>query len=297
MKKKLLLVFFLLIVISGSLYIGIKFIYKKSIPASVPASIQKVELKQKQDKLQEYNKYLNALPLNKPESIIDAKNRYFELFSLNDSQELRDSAFLDYYNFYNNVISKLNEELLENGIDFNQQSTKEKYYKKYGISLGGEEGMFFPEINFEFLVNNFGKFLSLSWNEYLKFSLKEYNQHPFTDGAVIISWDELRKNIIYQENFIKKYPGFSENNKIQENIDRYLGAYFGHFPNSPISESGIYEPKDTSQLGSDVKQSYEKFIQENKDSKYYPEVLKTYNIFKEHNFIVGKYYYKDKFEN
>ncbi len=57
-----------------------------------------------------YKKFLNSLSDNNPESIIIAKDKYFQLFSLRDNQEERDIAFKAYRDFYFRTCRKIDDE-------------------------------------------------------------------------------------------------------------------------------------------------------------------------------------------
>lgn len=262
-----------------------------------------------------YNEYLKSLSLNNPSSILKAQNAYFEninsnITSLIFPQSYKDEMFDSFYHFYLKVIEAINKETLndpgyiyrfskvsgsilpvydnENPKDTISLDSK-SVFENYGITLDSAEGQYYPSADYHWLLNNFEIYISAGRKEYLKFCLKEYQSHPFAEGMVNIPWDELRINIIILENILKNNPDFSEKNDIEKKINLYLQAYLGNSDNSQIGEKIIQENTDICPLKQEVKQSYEKFIKENQNSKYYTAVQQRYEELKTHNFIVGKY--------
>lgn len=297
MKKRLLIIFSLFILIMGSTYVWQKLIPNKPLSSNIDNNGQQVKIKQ--NKLKEYNKYLDILPINKPESVIKARDKYFQLFSLNDSQLLRDEAFLLFQKKYKKIIETLQDEIGSIvGLDVHDQikkdywvvnekrlKDKENYYKHYGIKVSFIYKGYLPDIDYNYLINQFKTYISPSMKEYLAFCLKESNQQVIDEGEILISWDELRKRLLYLEAFINKNPNFVAKKDVQEHLNWYLDLYTGE-----KSSLYSYAKNNINYIRTDIKQSFERFLKQNKDSKYYPQVLKKYKLLERYNFNIEEYY-------
>lgn len=83
-------------------------------------------------------------------------------------------------------------------------------------------------INFEYLIQAYSSYLSDDWNRYLEL---ENEIHSITDNS--LAWWDNEKNpalttvfgwIISWEEFIKKYPRFTKNKDIKEELTFYIEA-------------------------------------------------------------------------
>lgn len=251
------------------------------------------------NKLKDYSKYLNTIPSNKPESVLIAKDKYFQLFSLNDSQEVRDTAFLLFQKKYEKIIEVLQDNIGNTvGLDVFDQvkkdeweinkkrlNEKEIYYKQYGMKVNFIYKGYLPDIDYSYLIKQFEPYISSSMKEYLTFCLKESNEQVMDEGEVLISWDELRKRVIYLEAFIENNPDFAGKKEVQEHLNQYVDIFIGE-------SSSLYGDDDN--IRTDAKQSIERFLNENKESKLCTKVLKKYNALKKYNFNIREYYQHNK---
>ena len=165
----------------------------------------------------------------------------------------------------------LNEKYTEN-IDIN-----DPYYKDNWVKLPCVEGSYFYAVNSGYLQKKYGKYLSPAYNEWLKFILKR--ESVMQDGGLTVPPDTLREYIISLEKFIKQYPEFVLIDDAQDFLESYLMTYLEGIDNSPI-----FDKWNTQKMLPEFKSSYEKFLSENKDSKYYPMVEELYNKAKENDF-------------
>lgn len=246
-----------------------------------------------QQKLSKYQHFLAKLPLDNPNSIIKGKEAYFKYFSLEDPIKQRDYAFKYFLNFYTSVINKINENLSTNdtlnegNITEESQTKKINYYESCGIKIFVNEGLLYPDIDYTFLHHEFDKYISPAWKDYLYFLVKESGEGFMDDAAIIIPWDKMRERIIILESFMNNYPKFANKDEAQNKIKKYLYFYLVGTDNSPIYINS--EENGKTFLKSEVKKSYEQFIDTDKDSKYNPIILEYYNLLKKHNFKVGNY--------
>ena len=169
----------------------------------------------------------------------------------------------------------LNEKYIEN-IDIN-----DSYYKNNWVKIPYVEGSYFYAVNSEYLLEKYGKYLSTSYKEWLKFIIKR--ETAMQDGGLNIPPDTLREYIIALEQFVANNPDFILIGDAKDFLDSYLMIYLEGIDNSPI-----FDKWNTKKILPEFKASYEKFLYENKDSKYYPMVEELYNKAKENNFAWDK---------
>ena len=103
------------------------------------------------------------------------------------------------------------------------------------------------------------------------------------DGGLMIPPDTVREYIIFLEMFTAKNPEFVLISDAKDILDSYLMIYLEGIDNSPI-----FDKWNTGKMKPEFKTSYERFLSENKDSKYYPMVEELYNKSKENNFAWDK---------
>lgn len=251
-----------------------------------------------------YKNYLKNLPNQNPESIIEGSNAYFKYFSLKDNVKYRNLAFKVYYDFYLETINNLDEspdcELNQISPEKHEEELKIiKHYNDFGITVGWPEPFVYElEPDYKFLNKKFNSYLSKEWQEYFKYSIKETQQGVLCDGGIIPTWDEMRKRIVFLDNFINKYPNFLNKKELETKRGAYLDLYItgSHFSllNNCYDDSDK-NPKNK-YLRTDIKKSYEKFIRFNKKNKYHETIAEYYNLIKKHNFEID-YDYVEKFSN
>lgn len=151
------------------------------------------------------------------------------------------------------------------------------YYRNNWVKLPCVEGIYFYAVNTDYLLKKFGKYLSPSYNEWLKFIVKK--ETVMQDGGLIVPPDKLREYIIFIEKFVEQNPNFILIGEAKKILNSYLITYLVGVDNSPI-----FDKWNTRKMKPEFKESYEKFLSENKDSKYYPMVEELYNKSKENDF-------------
>ena len=286
--KKVLIICFLIL-----LPIGLFFVFNnKKIKTSLSANWTNL-------KMQRYEKYLSNLPQEKPESIIKAKDKYFKLFSLKDDLKVRDKAFERFYDFYFKSVYEINENYLYHVFVYSPNfdnhekefSDKEEYYHNLGLQLLCDEGTFYLGAYPQFIFDNFDEYVSPCWINYFK--VVKLREKLFYDAWLTISFEEFRNRIMRIEKFIKKYPDFKESKNLQKTLDFYIQVYLIGFENTKITKEHINPisyPSQKSMIDDKVKQSYEKFLKENKGSMYYPLVKIAYKLLEKKNFIADADY-------
>ncbi len=165
----------------------------------------------------------------------------------------------------------LNEKYIEN-ID-----PENPYYRNNWVKVLYVEGCYIYAVNSEYLLEKYGKYLSPAYNEWLKFILKR--ESVMQDAGLMVPPDTLREYIISIEKFVEQYPDFVLIGDAKDILDSYLMTYLEGIDNSPI-----FDKWNTRKMLPEYKASYEKFLAENKDSKYYPMVEELYNKSKANDF-------------
>lgn len=259
------LIFGLLFLFSIGFYV---FIQKNNIhtePVANDDAIQKTAIKEEILK----EEFLNPVQKYYKENLEQDETNF-----LNKAKKSKDND-LEFSKLQMKLIKAtdvLNEKYIEN-IDIN-----DPYYKNNWVKIPFVEGSYFYAVNSEYLLNKYGKYLSEAYNEWLKFILKR--ESVMQDGGLAVPPNKLREYIIYLEKFTEQNPDFVLIDDAKDILESYLMTYLEGIDNSPI-----FDKWNTRKMLPEFKQSYEKFLSENKDSKYYSMVEELYNKSKENDFI------------
>ncbi len=232
---------------------------------------------------------INVLPLDDINSITKAQD-ILENY-LKQSTNLKGKAFENYRIFFFKAM-KLQENSESKPYNFDdycmvsakQQKIIENYYKKYGILVKNAECAFLLIEDTKYTRDRFSKYLPEEWQEFLDFRVKE-NGWFWDDGAVAMTWKDLKERIIFWENFVRKYPDNPELNEIKTKLDDYYSAF-------------IYAPygyDDNEQLEPKLKEEYVDFLTNHKDSAFYSNLQIWYDKLKKNNFKAN-YAYIEKFD-
>ena len=151
------------------------------------------------------------------------------------------------------------------------------YYQKNWIKLSCIEGIYIYAVNSDYLLEKYGQYVSSAYKEWLNFIIKR--ETVLQDGGFIVPPDTLREYIIYLEKFVDQNTDFILISDAKHLLQSYLMIYLEGVDNSPI-----FDKWNTRKMKPEFKTSYEKFLSENKDSKYYPMVEELYNKSKANDF-------------
>lgn len=172
------------------------------------------------------------------------------------------NTFINYSDYKGTEISELANKLVENG---------------YYVNSQGE----FPEVGINF--DSLGSYEGLSSLPNLSDTMKTYleikSMKVTTDGALLVSWDELSDNLIKIEEIVRGNKDFLLNKELFEMYNLYFNLYTNKdltLPNSPIFDGEI--------LKEEVKQSYERFITEYPDTKSGEAISEYYDLLKNNNY-------------
>lgn len=260
--------------------------------------------------VKEYKSFLSKLNKDDVNSISVAIKEYKRIFQAKNDFVSQEKAFEKWQLFYNDILKREDDKLNKNSelendlwnaerINYKlyakqtaQKETREyiKELKKNGIDIYFSEGYFYLFQNPHFIYQHFSPYLSESEKEFQKIRTKEITEGFTEDAILIIPWDSIRKRIINWEKYIKKHPKSKNIDFIKVLIKKhYLEFYLsGNRLYDDVDEDGFKIPEEKQKLREDIKESYELFIKENKDSRYYPIVKKYYLFLEKKNFIIDE---------
>jgi hypothetical protein len=113
-----------------------------------------------------------------------------------------------------------------------------------GYKLASSEGMYYLEIDYGKMLNDFGGYTSNETAGYLEIMADEYNKHTAEDAAIVISLDELAGRIVKTEKYIDSYPGFAKIQQVKQFHNNYLKAYLLGLNNTPLFDYQTKKAKD-----------------------------------------------------
>ncbi|MEA3490494.1 MAG: SEL1-like repeat protein [Campylobacterota bacterium] len=234
---------------------------------------------------QEFERYAKKLDKSKIQSIDNLKEYYSKTIS-GQSKECSSLLFSDFRRYYDQITQAYIESTEEKlNVKYPISVKKEKNYRaelsRVGLVIYQSEGAYYVEANSAWFLDEFGDSLPSEWKRYLKQSAYEAENYFAEDGVLQVSFEELRKRVIFWENFLNDYPSFSEIDRVKESLSSYLLFYLSdmyssiNFAHIPISSS-------------DIGKSYENFIKQNSKSKYCNIVKSQYAIIKESAYKIDK---------
>lgn len=186
-----------------------------------------------------------------------------------------DALFYAYLKTFQHQVELMNKWNVENIQSANEKKISMLCSKNNLIVQSSEIGYSYVPDYEKILIQN-KDFLTpqmISWLEYLK-----NNTQIVDDAALNIPIDKVRCNIISLESLIKNNPNFVANQDVIDALNMNAFIYITSFDNTPIFDA------ETKILVPEYKKSYQKFIEENKDSKYYDDIHRFYNLLELNDF-------------
>lgn len=214
---------------------------------------------------------------------------YYKKMLTKLTQPEKDAAFINFREFYSNVINKYNSEFynntrlrkkleLTNSEKDNEVNTFKKKLLKNGLVLLHSEGSYYVDEDPNFLLNNFYMHVSVSFKEYLGIRKKELNQGFTEDGGLTIPFKKLGERIHIWEEFISKYPVSPLIEDAKQNYDLYLRTFMNGIDNTPV-----FDPKSRI-LRPDVKRAYIIYTEKYSNKESGKLIKKYYNLLAKHKF-------------
>ncbi|MBQ8668397.1 hypothetical protein IJ472_01360 [bacterium] len=139
------------------------------------------------------------------------------------------NRFIEIYTNFEDIQNKniyLPYKLSNNSISLQVERYSKKYYK-YGLIVQFDEGEYLLAKSNKYIYENFAEYLSKPFQEYLEYNKSD--ERIISDGRYIISREELNSRIKFYESFVKLYPKFAEEYKLNDKI-KYLKEDLKHYP-------------------------------------------------------------------
>jgi hypothetical protein len=247
-----------------------------------------ISLANENPKLKEYRNFLLSLNPNKFYSTSFAVNKCKELFN-SEKIEVKDSAFVIFDKFYDDVQKNLNELHQNDETDylvlFYDEKNGEKIkvpdiilnYKKdlieNGFDIAISEGSTYIKKDRNFISKNFYDFISPTMKQYCTFLNTVVKEETEKDGALTISPTRLAERIIWLENFKELNPNFQLNDKCKGYYKYFLFLLL-----NGSDHSAILDERDF--VNQNFALAYDFITLENSNSKTSKLVLPFYQFLK-----------------
>jgi hypothetical protein len=247
-----------------------------------------ISLANENPKLKEYRNFLLSLNPNKFYSTSFAVNKCKELFN-SEKIEVKDSAFVIFDKFYDDVQKNLNELHQNDETDylvlFYDEKNGEKIkvpdiilnYKKdlieNGFDIAISEGSTYIKKDRNFISKNFYDFISPTMKQYCTFLNTVVKEETEKDGALTISPTRLAERIIWLENFTELNPNFQLNDKCKGYYKYFLFLLL-----NGSDHSAILDERDF--VNQNFALAYDFITLENSNSKTSKLVLPFYQFLK-----------------
>ena len=130
-----------------------------------------------------------------------------------------------------------------------------------GYKVETAEGFFFPVIDYT-IYRKYYQALPADLAAYFELMAVESEETPVKDAALMISWEEILKRALRQEEFIKEYAASEQVDAVKELLKRYVTfALFG-CNNTPLFSY------DTKKMKPEAKAAYLKHSWDEKQGSF-----------------------------
>lgn len=197
---------------------------------------------QKDTSVEEVANFINNNILDVPKEDASKMVNEFERIQKKFLPQL-ESMFIedDMQNKINNEYKSITEQSDIKDTELNELLTKTK---TSGYKVETAEGFFFPIIDYEF-YKNFSAHVTNDMKDYIDIMAVESNKVPAKDAALVISWNEILKRALNQENFIEAHNDSVKVNEIKQLHQRYVTFTLYGANNTPLFsyDSKTLDPK------------------------------------------------------
>ncbi len=111
--------------------------------------------------------------------------------------------------------------------------------KNNGYKIETAEGFFFPVIDYS-LYKQYRQKVTPDMTAYIDLMAEESDKTPVKDAALVISWQEVLRRSLKQEQFIKEYGNSVKSEDVRQLLTRYLSFALYGANNTPLFD---YEDK------------------------------------------------------
>ena len=207
-------------------------------------------------------------------------NEAYLVFQKSDVKS-NDNAFYLYLKELGQQADNLNKYNAQDIQNWYNKSLKEKTkltnkLKEFGLKIAESEGNGFYTVDYQSVYLKNKELISPQMNIWLEYNMN--NDKLVDDFALLADIDKIRTNLALLEDFIKKNPKFVAKSEVIKELNYLAKIYVFDFDNTPAFD------KETSLLNDKYKNSYEKFLKENKKSKFYKDISDYYQRIKKNNY-------------
>ena len=202
----------------------------------------------------------------------------------------KEEAFKKVYDDYLSKFSNFETYFANNGgydLTYEYFESHKEDFKKLGINFISLEGSYEPIPDYTSLIKTFG--IPKNWEKWLELQEKYTLQRLYACNDSVcegesLSIEEIKQAIIDLDEIEKKSKTIASIKA--ENYD-YIPDTSARFLNNYLIGNDLnwlFDYDRTNKIYDSVKESYEDFIKNNKDSKYYGLINKYYDKLKKNNF-------------
>lgn len=204
------------------------------------------------------------------------KDKYVQTKAKYNDQKLYD--YLKELNIQAENINKNNIHDINNWWNKSEKEQEElkENCKETGLKIAQYEGFGVYEIDYDYIYLKYKDQVSpqmLIWLEYLK-----NNSQIIDDMSLLVDIEQIRNNITILENLVVNNPNFIARNEVVEELNRNAKLYVFNLDNSPIFDI------ETGKIKENYKESYERFLKENRESKFYNDIANIYKLISNNNY-------------
>ena len=153
-------------------------------------------------------------------------------------------------------------------------------YLSTGYLIVGKNGVFYPEINYEFYSRYFD-YITTKSKLYFELMQLEYGEMSTIDGKLNITWNEVFKRILLAEKYIVDYKDGEKYEDVYELYRKYIEIYlFGTVKTKVFTTNGSVKKY--------VKESYKDVYLDNLDSPIVQKLRDYFKLLEENNYKINE---------
>jgi len=234
---------------------------------------------------------LSSTPKGDPAALSEAAAYIVKAVS-GTSDACRSSALRAFAKFNNESVEAYNhrheQEIAQIPFDERAVAAYNQQLAVAGWELGSTEGTFFVQPDENWMRTTFDAIMPTDWREFFLQRSKEMKEEFTHDAVILIPFDEIRKRIIYWEEFVRRHPLFPLRDQVEYMIVNYLAVYLSGTDNSriyeyPTSREEWDAPKP---LRREVRNSYQNFFTVNQESRYSNLIREWFLELRKNQFMV-----------
>jgi len=146
-----------------------------------------------------------------------------------------------------------------------------------GYKVETAEGMYFPVIDYEF-YKNFSAHVTTDMKDYIDIMAVESNHVPAKDAALVISWDEIVKRTLNQDDFIETHSDSIKIDEIKQLHQKYVTFTLYGANNTPLFS---YDAKT---IDPEAKDAYLSAVANGGNSKFIKTLEGFLDVVKNNNY-------------